>query len=90
MLQSMWSQRAGHNLVTEQQQPTLFTIRGDGGFGSTNEIHAIGAKVWVKEANGPPIPADVTVQGKDNTILVMITRQEKWKYVPLTHCHSCK
>ena len=66
----------------------LLTNRGDGGFGSTNEIHAIGAKVWVKEANGPPIPADVMVQGKDNTILVMITRQEKWKYVPLTHCHS--
>ena len=72
------------------EPPILLMVRADEGFGSTNEIHAIGAKVWVKEANGPPIPTDVTVQGKDNTILVMITKQEKWKYVPLTHCHSCE
>ena len=75
MLQSMWSQRVGHNLVTEQQQPTL-TVRGDGGFGSTNEIHAIGAKVWVKEPNHLPISADVTSQRKDNTILLMISNRK--------------
>ena len=42
----------------------------------------------VKQPNGPPIPADVIVQGKDDTVLVMIPGQEKWKYAPLTHCYS--
>jgi len=50
--------------------------RGDGGIGSTNEIHAIGGKFWVKLPGGPLIPADVTAQGRDNTILVMISGQE--------------
>ena len=76
MLQSMWSQRVGHNLVTEQQQPTLFTIRGDGGLGSTNEIHAIGAEVCVKETNHLPISADVTSQRKDNTVLLIISNRK--------------
>ena len=68
----------------------LLTNRGDGGFGSTNEIHVIEAKVWVKQPNSPPLPADFTEQGKDNTILVTIPGQEKWKYVPLTHYYSCE
>ena len=66
----------------------LLTNRGDGGFGSTNEMHVNEAKVWVKQRNSPPLPADFTEQGKDNTILVMIPGQEKWKYVPLTHYYS--
>ena len=44
-------------------------------------------KVWVKP-NGPPISFDVIAPRKDNNILVMILRQEKWKYVLLTHCYS--
>ena len=68
----------------------LLTNRGDGGFGSTNEIHVIEAKVWVKQPNSPPLPADFTEQGKDNTILVMIPGQEKWKYVPFSSvAQSC-
>lgn len=42
------------------------------------EIHAIGAEVWVMQPSGPPTPADVIAQGKDNTVLVMIPRQEKY------------
>ena len=63
-----------------------FLSRDDRGFGSTKEIYAIGAKVWVKQPNSPPIPADVITQGKDNTVLVMIPGQEKWKYGTLTRC----
>lgn len=33
-------------------------------------------KVWIKP-NSPPISFDVIAQRKDNTILVMILRQEK-------------
>ena len=76
MLQSMWSQTVGHGLVTEQQQPTLLTVRGDGRFGSTNEIHAIGAEVCVKETNHLPISADATSQSKNNTILLMISNMK--------------
>ena len=47
------------------------------------EIHAIGAEVWVKQPSGPPTPADVIAQGKDNTVLVMIPRQEKCAIKPL-------
>ena len=66
--------------VQNGEPPTLLTVRGDRGFGSTNEIYAIGAKIWVKQPNSPPMPADVITQGKDNTVLVMIPGQEKWKY----------
>ena len=34
----------------------------------------------MKQPNSPPMPADVITQGKDNTVLVMIPGQEKWKY----------
>ena len=34
--------------VQKGELPTLLTVRDDGGFESTNEIHAIG--VWVNEA----------------------------------------
>lgn len=76
--------------VQKGQPPTLLTVKVDGDFGSMDEAHSFGAKVWVKQPNRPPISADVTAQGKDNTVLVMIPRQEKWKYVPLTHCYSCE
>ena len=61
-------------------------MRSDGQFGSISEMLAIGAKVWVKQPNSPPTPADVITQGKDNTVLVMIPGQEKWKYGTLTRC----
>ena len=76
--------------VQKGELPTLLTVRDDGGFESTNEIHAIRAKVWVKEPNSSPITVDVISQGKDNTVLVMMPGQEKPKYVPLTHCYSCE
>ena len=74
--------------VQKGELPTLLTVRDDGGFESTNEIHGIRAKVWVKEPNSSPITVDVISQGKDNTVLVMMPGQEKLKYVPLTHCYS--
>ena len=40
----------------------------------------------MKQPHGPPILAHVIAHGKDNTILVMIPGQERWKYVPLTYC----
>ena len=55
-------------------------MRSDGQFGSISEMLATGAKVWVKQSNSSPIPADVITQGKDNTVLVMIPGQEQWKY----------
>ena len=70
------------------EPPTLLKVRGDAGFGSTNDIHAIGVKAWVKQPNGPPKPADATVQGKGNTASVMIPGQEKGTYMPLMHCYS--
>ena len=56
----------------------LATVRDDGRIGSTNEMHAIGGKFWVRLPVGLPIPvpADVTAQGRDNTVLVMIPGQE--------------
>ena len=42
----------------------------------------------MKQPHGPPILAHVIAHGKDNTILVMIPGQERWKYVPLTYCYS--
>ena len=74
--------------VRRGEPPTLLKVRGDAGFGSTNDIHAIGVKVWVKQPNGPPKPADATVQGKGNTASVMIPGQEKGTYMPLMHCYS--
>ena len=74
--------------VRKGEPPTLLKVRGDARFGSTNDIHAIGVKFWVKQPNGPPKPADATVQGKGNTASVMIPGQEKGTYVPLTHCYS--
>ena len=74
--------------VQKEELPTLLTVRDDGVFGSANEIHAIRAKVWVKEPKSPPITVDVISQGKDSTVLVMMPGQEKLKYVPLTHCYS--
>ena len=55
--------------VQNGEPPTLLTVRGDRGFGSTNEIHTIEAKIWVKQPDHPPIPAaDMTAQGKDIVI----------------------
>ena len=73
---------------TKGEPPTLLTVRSDGEFRPTNEINAIGAKVLVKQPRGPPTPADVIAQRKGHSILVMIPEQERWKYVPLTHCYS--
>ena len=41
----------------------------------------------MKQPSGPPIPADVIVQRKTNTMLVMIP-DRKSGYMPLTHCYS--
>ena len=57
--------------------PILLTVRSDGQFGSISEMLAIGAKVWVKQPNSLPTPADMIMQGKDNTMLVIIPWQEK-------------
>ena len=84
----MWVLPCVIGKVRKGKPPILQKVRGDAGFGSTNDMHAIGVKVWVKQPNGPPKPADRTVQGKGNTVSVMIPGWEKWKYVPLTHCHS--
>lgn len=34
--------------VQKGEPPTLLTVRVDGGFGSTKEIHVTGAGIWVK------------------------------------------
>ncbi|XP_078524819.1 uncharacterized protein LOC144797890 [Lissotriton helveticus] len=48
--------------------PTLLTVRGEKGFGSTDNP---GARVWVQSPNNPPEQAEIIATGSDNTILVM-------------------
>ena len=69
--------------VQKGEPLTLPTFRSERVSGSTNEITAIGTKVWVKQTNSTPIAADVTVHGKDNIMSVMIPRQEKCAINPL-------
>ena len=76
--------------IQKGEPPNLLTVRGDKGFRTTNEIYAVEAKIWVKHASSPTVRADVIAQGKENTILMMPLRQEKWKHVPLTLCYSCE
>ena len=64
----MWVLPCVIGKVRKGKPPILQKVRGDAGFGSTNDMHAIGVKVWVKQPNGPPKPADRTVQGKGNTV----------------------
>ncbi|CAH2276780.1 deoxyuridine 5 -triphosphate nucleotidohydrolase-like [Pelobates cultripes] len=65
--------------------PTLQTVRGDEGFGSTNLNP--GAKVWVRTEKGPPEPADIIATGNDNTVILSKSRQDKWEYVPSGKCY---
>ncbi|CAH2247085.1 deoxyuridine 5 -triphosphate nucleotidohydrolase-like [Pelobates cultripes] len=51
--------------INKGTAPTLQTVRGDKGFGSTNLNP--GAKVWVRTEKGPPEPADIIATGNDNT-----------------------
>ncbi|XP_063315050.1 deoxyuridine 5'-triphosphate nucleotidohydrolase-like [Pelobates fuscus] len=65
--------------------PTLQTIRGDKGFGSTNLNP--GAKVWVRTEKGPPEPADIIATGNDNTVILSKSGHDKWEYVPSGKCY---
>lgn len=76
--------------IQKGEPPNLLTVRGDKGFRTTNEIYTAEGKIWVKHTSSPTVPADVIAQGKENTILMMPLRQEKWKHMPLTHCYSCE
>uniref|UniRef100_A0A3Q2XKU2 Deoxyuridine 5'-triphosphate nucleotidohydrolase n=1 Tax=Hippocampus comes TaxID=109280 RepID=A0A3Q2XKU2_HIPCM len=70
--------------VQEISKPVLQTIRGDGGFGSTDKA---GAKVWVKQPSGPPKAAEIIAQGSDATVSVLYQGQEKWVNVPISKCY---
>ncbi|KAM5170509.1 uncharacterized protein ACMZJ9_003402 [Mantella aurantiaca] len=72
--------------VKEIQAPTELTVRGQKGFGSTNEI-SVGAKIWIQNTTGPPSPAEVIAVGKDRTLLVMRPGVEKWEYIPQEKCY---
>ncbi|XP_051935765.1 uncharacterized protein LOC127610079 [Hippocampus zosterae] len=70
--------------VQEIPRPVLQTSRGDGGFGSTDKP---GAKVWVKQPNGPPRAAEIIAQGTDATVSVLYQGEEKWVNVPINKCY---
>uniref|UniRef100_A0A8D0FC83 Deoxyuridine 5'-triphosphate nucleotidohydrolase n=1 Tax=Strix occidentalis caurina TaxID=311401 RepID=A0A8D0FC83_STROC len=71
--------------VKKGDPPPVTTVQGSKGFGSTDINN--GAKVWVQRPDGPTEAAEVIATGKDNTILIMKPRQEKWEYVPATKCY---
>lgn len=73
--------------VQEISKPVLLTSRGEQGFGSTDKT-VPGAKVWVKQANGPPRPAEIIAQGNDSTVSVLYAGEEKWVNVPVVQCYN--
>ncbi|XP_078533927.1 deoxyuridine 5'-triphosphate nucleotidohydrolase-like [Lissotriton helveticus] len=56
-------------IVKKGTAPVLLTLRGEGGFISTDKNP--GAKVWVESPNRPPKQAEIIATGKDNVILIM-------------------
>ncbi|XP_044144330.1 deoxyuridine 5'-triphosphate nucleotidohydrolase, mitochondrial-like isoform X2 [Bufo gargarizans] len=72
--------------IKETTAPKELTMRGQKGFGSTNEI-SVGAKIWIQDVNGPPSPAEVIAVGKDRALLVMRPGVEKWEYIPQEKCY---
>ncbi|KAM4771702.1 deoxyuridine 5'-triphosphate nucleotidohydrolase-like [Rhinophrynus dorsalis] len=71
--------------INKGSAPTLQTVRGDKGFGSTNLNP--GAKVWVRRENGPPEPAEIIATGNDNTVVLSKAGQDKWEHVPAGKCY---
>ena len=71
--------------VRKGTAPALLTVRGKGGFGSTDKNP--GAKVWIESPNSPPEPAEIIATGKDNILVVMRPAEEKWEHVPADKCY---
>ncbi|XP_061671760.1 uncharacterized protein LOC133498648 [Syngnathoides biaculeatus] len=71
--------------VKEIPKPVMITTRGEGGFGSTD---LAGAKVWVKQPDGPPRAAEIIAQGQDATVSVLYPGEEKWVNVPVSKCYT--
>lgn len=70
--------------VQEVSAPTVITTRGTGGFGSSDKP---GAKVWVRQENGPPRAAEIIALGNDATVSVLYSGEEKWMNVPMSKCY---
>lgn len=68
------------------EAPQKSTAQQNSGFGSSDQLNS-GAKVWVQTPNGPPKLAEIIATGKDNMVLVIKSRQEKWEYVPVNKCY---
>ncbi|XP_078538505.1 deoxyuridine 5'-triphosphate nucleotidohydrolase-like [Lissotriton helveticus] len=58
--------------VMKGTAPALLTVRGKGGFGSTDKNP--GATLWVESPNKPPEPAELIAKGKDNILVIIKTR----------------
>ncbi|KAM4702842.1 LOW QUALITY PROTEIN: deoxyuridine 5'-triphosphate nucleotidohydrolase-like [Rhinophrynus dorsalis] len=56
--------------------PTLQTVRGDKGFGSTN----LNPGASVRRENGPPEPAEIIAIGNDNTLVLSKAGHDKWEH----------
>lgn len=64
-------------------RPVMITAR-EGGFGSSDKS---GAKVWVKQPDGPPRAAEIIAQGVDATVSVLYQGEEKWVNAPINRCY---